>query len=875
MPRKQISLTNIIWRLLLALAIALPAAFTTAATDVKAGGGGPIPIIGLILGVDKRNKVYRTANSFIKEKTEYYDGLRDTARQQLLDRSIVGLRDSQVAAYIKVVELIENERQAMYGFAESEKKAARDEFIHTLQEEIKGRLLASTPATQLLGALTNSINSSQGLIGTALDKINGGGGGVLGEIQKVKKIAERMTIAGGLIGGNFGKAIQKMGGDVVGLVNRPIGEIEAGLIKVQGELGEMGDYFTDLENQGMSPRVSRTTKDVVISLVTGEQGDPAIAAIVDMLVAKHGKGGDFRDRARDIMLGNASARCTAKVEQIRAVLYKLEFEPAAEDSSDLDDFPTCEAIDLTALVEEVAASETNAGDEESPATDPEPSQPSQSGQTDTSPPPDPSSDTSDSEPFTSTAEYIWVLTSTDTNPTNEKTAFYGGGQDPTYFAEPRFAGKSVVFGCSANNFTVHDVDVDHEYEYHNVTVGVDFDSPPARLDPGQEVELKAFASSSGTVNEGGVGSGVRFQYSLNNNTLEPILGYFPWAANSEGTSTGTWSFSAPGASEGGEFSVTAGLWNVPPCHTIWTYQALANENAPAQTGSEIIPALDRRYTPEQCREKQRDVASKVPIARGADIADLELGIIGYVVGQYGDSRIDYCEGGGGAAERGTPIRIGDCLQTGDRGRMRIQMNDMDTTTKAGPSHLNMSTNSLMCFNSFSVHRDDGKPGLIDFLKGTIRVITDGWNPGSGFGVNVSVKAAVIVASDVVLEYDPESDLLSSYVNEGNVEITDITSGDSLLLTDGEQLQSSPGSIGSVERMSSRDWKDLIADYGLDLEEDTGTASDPSSLAERFNLSLTALIIGGVCGGGLLLVLFAGGVILLQRKKKTDLSKIEN
>ena len=58
-------------------------------------------------------------------------------------------------------------------------------------------MLASTPATELLGAMGKGINSSQGFLDSALDKLGGNGGGFLEDIAKVKRIADRMTIAGG------------------------------------------------------------------------------------------------------------------------------------------------------------------------------------------------------------------------------------------------------------------------------------------------------------------------------------------------------------------------------------------------------------------------------------------------------------------------------------------------------------------------------------------------------------------------------------------------------------------------------------------------------------------------------------------------------
>jgi len=277
----KINLTqkNKIWRLLLALMIALPATLAAGVTDVQAGGGGPIPLLGLITGVIKRNRVYKTANGFINDKAQYYDTLRETARQQLLDREMTsGLRDNQVAAYMKVVALIEGERESMFVFAESEKKAARDEFIDVVQDEITGRMLASNPATALLGAMGKGVNSSQDFLEAALDKISGGGGGVLEDVQKVRRIAERMTIAGGLIGGDFGKAIRSAGAKVVDIIDKPTAEIEAGLIQVQGELGELGSLVSELQEQGYKPTASETTREVVITLVTGEEADPAIAA---------------------------------------------------------------------------------------------------------------------------------------------------------------------------------------------------------------------------------------------------------------------------------------------------------------------------------------------------------------------------------------------------------------------------------------------------------------------------------------------------------------------------------------------------------------------------------------------------------------------
>ena len=350
------SFRQIIWRLVLALMIALPASLAQISAQPHAGGGGNlIPFLSILTGWHKRNKLYRTANSFIKEKAKYYDSLREKAREQLADREMGGLRNDQVAAYTKVVALIERERDSMFDFAESEKKAARETFINVIQDEIESRMLASTPATRVLGALTEGIQSSQNMLSTALDKLAGGDGGVLSEIQKVRRIAGRMTIVGQLIGGNTGKTIRDVGIRIVQTIDKPTAEIQAGIIQVQGDLGDLGNMVSDMQNKGYAPAATELTKDVVITLVTGEEADPAIAAIIDMLVAKSGGGGDFRDRARDIQEGNVAVRCAAKAHQIAQVIDRMNLDVNGEDASDDGDQPPCQEIDLTTMVESTTA----------------------------------------------------------------------------------------------------------------------------------------------------------------------------------------------------------------------------------------------------------------------------------------------------------------------------------------------------------------------------------------------------------------------------------------------------------------------------------------------------------------------------------------
>ena len=867
MKRSQTNPLQILWRLILVLSLVVPATLIIDIKPARAGGGLP-PLIGMIPAHMRRNRVYRTAESYMRDKNEYYDTLRETAAQQLLDRELeFGLRDNQVAAYIKVVNLIEQERQTMVGFAEGEKKAAHDQFIATANSELEGLILSTTPVTRVLGAFTNGINSSQGFIESAITKLTGGAGGFLADVAKVRRIAERMGIAGQLIGGPLGEALRK-GSTTIAKLTKPIDLVEADLIQVMDELGALGGKVSDLQDKGYKPVSSQTARDVAITLITGE-GDPAISLIADLLVAKHGGGGGFRDRATDVMLGAGAARCQAKEDQIKKIMFKMEMDPEGEEENEPEIFPSCSTAEIPSLIDEVAEVEFPEAEDIAAAEDNDTADADQADETDTSQTTDSSSEGTEADPPSSSSEYIWVLENTVTNINNDQTAFYGGGSDPYWFPEARFEGKSAVFTCSGTSFTVKNVDVDHGYEYHNVTLTANFDAPPAQMDPGQEVELNASASGSGAVNEGSGSPGILFQYHVNNNGLDPVLGYSPWHPEFDGKSSQSWIFDAPFTSaEGGEFTISAGLWNTPPCHVIWTYRSQLNQNrVEAPPDEEAGSPPSQTEADPHCQALREEVAEKVSIARGADTADLELGIIGHVLAYQGDVQLNYCEGGGAQVEKGTAIRVGDCIKTGSPGLARFVLNDRDNKYNADPTSFGMGSNSEMCFTGFTVHRDDGKPGWIDLLRGAVRVITHGWQPDNGLSVRVSVRAAVTIASDILLDYDPDLDLLHTYVNEGNVVVENIPTGDSQMLKDNQLLITHQNSIGTVERMNNQVWKDILEENELDLEE-TLPVEETSS---RFSFSL--ILIGGViCGGGALLLVGGGLLIYRQQKKKSEEAK---
>lgn len=364
-------LFQVFWRFTLALAVAVPAVFTAPVPEVSAGDGvsDVIPFLGLFSAWIRRNRTYRTANAYINEKQAYYDKLHDKALEQLKTRSVGGLRKSQVAAYIKVVVMIEQERSALIDFAESEKRGARADFHDTLADQSVGYILRTTSLGRVLGAMRRGIDTSQEMIDRVVEELTGGGSGLLGEVQQVRRVAERLVVVGGAIGGKAGSDIRSAAGRVVDVVDRPTAEIRAGLEQVSGDLAVLDSRVAEIQSKGYSPTGAELAEEGAVSLVSGEAADPAVEAIVGLLVARSGGKGDFRGRARSALVGQFVARCAAVADRFQQAVADLEGAAAGEALSDQEKISACQAIDIDELEEEAQATTEAALMTETPEVD--------------------------------------------------------------------------------------------------------------------------------------------------------------------------------------------------------------------------------------------------------------------------------------------------------------------------------------------------------------------------------------------------------------------------------------------------------------------------------------------------------------------------
>lgn len=125
--------------------------------------------------------------------------------------------------------------------------------------------------------------------------------------------------------------------------------------------------------------------------------------------------------------------------------------------------------------------------------------------------------------------------------------------------------------------------VEHGFEWYDLKITCNFDTPPAVLNPGLQYKIEANFTHEGTNTQGGEGRGEMFWYSAERGYEKFIdphalpgapLRYSPWHPDFDGTDSKEWMVTAPPAkSKGDTFYLYAGLWNRPPCNVFWTYRA--------------------------------------------------------------------------------------------------------------------------------------------------------------------------------------------------------------------------------------------------------------------------------------------------------------
>ena len=131
-------------------------------------------------------------------------------------------------------------------------------------------------------------------------------------------------------------------------------------------------------------------------------------------------------------------------------------------------------------------------------------------------------------------------------------------------------------------------------------------------------------------------------------------------------------------------------------------------------------------------------------------------VIGSVASVFRD--VEVLAGGAGnkweAIQKGYQVRLRDEIRTGPRGRARIEFADRLDESNAGPTVVNIGSNSHVKMESYAVRfqRPKKSEGIIGLIRGTIRAFTKNWGSGSAFKVRTGTSLCGIRGSEEIITF---------------------------------------------------------------------------------------------------------------------------
>ncbi len=157
-------LVNIVLVIVLLSAEVLVLQIVIRVDEVQAQPSGLNAVVGfinIINAANRRRRLYNEARGTQHDMNAYYDILLDEARSQLLEREMADSGRTQVRTYIKLAALLQAERAAVTQQIEAEKNAARQQFNHTLGQQIFNVLIKSPGGQKVLNDVRQTINGLQ------------------------------------------------------------------------------------------------------------------------------------------------------------------------------------------------------------------------------------------------------------------------------------------------------------------------------------------------------------------------------------------------------------------------------------------------------------------------------------------------------------------------------------------------------------------------------------------------------------------------------------------------------------------------------------------------------------------------------------------
>lgn len=184
-----------------------------------------------------------------------------------------------------------------------------------------------------------------------------------------------------------------------------------------------------------------------------------------------------------------------------------------------------------------------------------------------------------------------------------------------------------------------------------------------------------------------------------------------------------------------------------------------------------------------------------------------------------------------AAEIGDTVLIGDEVITGPRSRTRIELSDYCEALDAGPTVVNIGSESHVALDRFEPRRArdpqcDGGAYFTTLIRGAVRAFTQGFGGRAAFSVRVGTSLAGIRGTEIVVSRDAASGWANVWVDHG----------DAFLVTpDGGEQSLTPGTVSFLRNdriVSQRSFTpDEYAERVVATAEKTGM-SPSAAMASR-------------------------------------------
>ncbi len=197
----------------------------------------------LISATNRRNRIYNDARVTQQDMNAYYDSLISTAREQLVDRELMGAEDQgQAWVYIKLTNALRAENAAVTQQIEAQKNQARQQFNHALGQEILNILIKSPGGQKIIKNVRDTIGGLREAALAVQAALNANRPEAVIQ-QLVDDYTEKMNLLPGIQ-----QEVRNLGSSVGSKLDQALGGVLSQAEHVMTDVaGELGQTLTQLD----------------------------------------------------------------------------------------------------------------------------------------------------------------------------------------------------------------------------------------------------------------------------------------------------------------------------------------------------------------------------------------------------------------------------------------------------------------------------------------------------------------------------------------------------------------------------------------------------------------------------------------------------